>query len=146
MKFFKYLFFASTILATSCPLFYGLDYYVKITNNSEHNITSVVVIDLDEKKVILNEKDNELIAPNGNSKSFKIKIDQEDDAIACLEAEDTSEPMCSIKFTLVYEGSGYSKPPSLTWNGLKSSGWVPVSTLPICPKYFQQCNPEVKND
>jgi len=122
---------ASVMLAVACTWLdqkLNPDYgYVKITNNSEHNITSVVVIDLGKEKVILNEKDNELISPNGNSKSFKVK--EKDlyerggiDVIACLEAEDTSELMCSTRLKLIC-GVNCNKRTTLIWNGSNDPAW-----------------------
>jgi hypothetical protein len=115
--------------------------YVKITNKSEYNITWVVIVDTDGGKIVTNEKDDELIAKNGGSKTFNVGEDIYD-FIACVEAEDTLEPICTI--ALDFAGTGGDK--SITWNGHNGSGWLPAAIFPNCPKIFAQCNSEAKDE
>jgi hypothetical protein len=138
--FFKLLFLASTMLITSC---YNFEHYpIKITNNSEYNITWVVIVDTDAKKEVINKKDNELIAKNGGSKTFAVDNDV-NYFIVCVEAEDTSEPMCTATRD---GGNGMDDEVSVSWNGSNSSGWVPATSFPACPKVFEQCNSEVEDE
>jgi hypothetical protein len=122
------------------PRGYNHNHYVKIINKSEHNITRVVVIHKDTGKIVANEQDHELIAKRGGAKTFELGKGIWN-YIACVEAEDTSEPICTIPLKSNYEGSI-----DITWNGSNSSDWVPATLLPRCPKLFSQCNSEIKDE
>jgi hypothetical protein len=148
MNILKLLFLASTMFITSCiwpfleePEELKQDRHFTITNNSEYNITRVIIIYYyGEIENIVDKKDNELIAKNGGSKIFnmgKIPIGSWEKCIACVEAEDTSEPMCTL-----YRCDA-------TWNGNDSSDWLPAASFYECPSLFAQfvqCRREVKDE
>ncbi|MCL2206533.1 MAG: hypothetical protein FWB90_00370 [Fibromonadales bacterium] len=93
--------------------------FVSVTNKSEYNITRVSIRDVRAGLVIMDERDNELIAKGGNSKTFKINLEDTLGKFAvCVEAEDTPELMCSIDFVL-----GDSEKIFFTWGGDSSSAW-----------------------
>jgi len=73
--------------------------YVKVINNSDYNITWVVLIDVETGSPILSERDDKLIAKNGGTKSYTpCELgcwDGTINLIVCVQAEDISEFMCS---------------------------------------------------
>jgi hypothetical protein len=111
---------------------------IEITNYSEHNITRVVVKDTRTGEVFEYNKDDELIAKNGGSKRFG--IDGTLDFIVCVEAENISEPFCTAFIRVGARPGTDSSIIFIAWNGPDNPVWVPVTTLPDCPKVFQQCN------
>jgi len=108
---------------------------LKITNNSEHNITRLVVVNTNTDEVVTDEKGNELVAKNGNSKIFE---HPNTDFIACIEVEGTLEPICTTWFGACAD--------NFIWNGSYDHYWVPATIFPKCPKVFTQCNSEVEDD
>jgi len=147
-SFLKYLLLPSTMLIASCfwALFEDEDdgeslAYVEITNNSEYNITRVVVIETKTGNAVINETNDELIAKNGSSKSFNINEGVEKLKngyfIACIDIENTSEPMCTTTFFVAR--CCVEQTISLTWDGGNNSNWLPFSVFPACPKIFAQC-------
>jgi len=151
-KLFKYLFLASTLLIAACPWYNILeennspDRSIRITNNSEYNITRVIIINTEATKtesIVVDEKDNELIAKNGSSKTFNIgSAGPPWKPIACVEAEDTLEPIC----TLYLNNSNITW--NITWNGNDSPDWLPATSFYECSNLFAfvQCRPEVKDE
>jgi len=145
MKNLKILFLINImpVMACLCLLSckYETNYTVKITNRSEHNITWVVIVDTKTGNVITDEKDNELIAKNGGSRTFELG-DMRNPFIACVEAEDTLEPIC----TTVRDWNASGGRRSIAWIGPDASNWLPAVNFPSCPKLFPQCNPEIKDE
>jgi len=138
-KLFKYLFLASTLLIAACPLLSKDDDYfcstgLKITNDSEHNITRLVVVNTDTDEVVADEKNNELVAKNGGSKIFEHPNTM---LIVCIEAEGTLEPICTTRLGPCAD--------DFIWNGSYDNYWVPATIFPKCPKVFTQCNSEVED-
>jgi len=120
---------ANTVLIMACNFDTGLTpSRVKITNNSEHNITRVVIVDADDGFMIVDERDNELIAKNGNTKTFKVRGEEiSGNFIACVEAEDTLGLMCTTMFYLYHDSSK-----SFIWAGNDSSPeWYPIDDFPM---------------
>jgi hypothetical protein len=119
MKINRFLLILILLQIISCD---SLEYgpaYVIITNNNEHNITSVTIGDVKRNFVIVDEKANDLIAKGGNSKTFEVSGEEiPGDFIVCIEAEDTPERMCSVTF---YLDESYKI--FFTWGGDKSSKW-----------------------
>ncbi len=101
---------------------------VKITNNSEHNITRVVIANAETGFMIVDKRDNELIAKNGNSKIFDVRGEEiPGEFITCVEAEDTSGLMCTAMFNLFFDSSK-----SFIWAGNDSSPqWYPIDDFPM---------------
>jgi len=135
-SFLKYLLLPSTMLIASCFWYPDPNFYAKITNNSEHNITRVVIMNR-YSDVKISESGNELIAKNGGSKTYNTSGIP--GFIVCVEAENALEPECTVILSSD-EDTKY-----ITWNGNGGSGWVPVTMVPNCPKVFKQCK-EIKND
>jgi hypothetical protein len=124
-KHFLFLFaILASALAISCERF-CMD-YVEIINNSEHNITCVMIINSETGYVTFSERDDELIAKNGGSKTFEPNSDKN---IVCVQAEDTSGFMCALtpitlKSYVSYNCSA-SKTRTLVWNGSDDPAWQP---------------------
>jgi hypothetical protein len=119
MKTSRFLFIFFLLLAISCT---PDDYpsFVTVINNSEHNITLIVVVDTKTDYHVINEKGNKLIE-KGTSKTFEIRIGElPNDFIVCVEAEDISELMCTVKFTLNQDNKIF-----FTWGGENPSIWQP---------------------
>jgi hypothetical protein len=140
MKFFKYLFLASTMLVVSCPLNDDFDgpcsTGLKVINNSEHNITRLVIVNTNTDEVVTDVKNNELVA-KGDSKMFEHP--QINGFIVCIETEGTLEPVCT------YEVGPCAD--LFIWNGsYDSNEWFPATFFPKCPIVFTQCNSEAKDD
>ena len=97
--------------------------FVKITNNSERNITWVVIVDMKTGYAVANEKGNELIAKNGGSNSFEPSglygSGSSGKYIACVKAEEISDFMCTATFTLKQDDDSKA----FVWNGSGDSVW-----------------------
>jgi len=119
---------ASTALITACASYGTEPSQVKITNNSEYNITRVVIAKAYTSLMIVDEKYDKLIAKGGNTKTFDIiQEETEDYFIACVEAEDTSGLMCTAEFYLDYHSSS-----SFVWGGNDNSpAWYPIDDFPM---------------
>jgi len=118
---------ASTALITACypPTEPS---QVKITNNSEYNITRVVIAKENTSLMIVDERNDKLIAKGGNVRTFDVRGEETGDRfIACVEAEDTSELMCTAAFYLHYDSSK-----SFVWGGNDNSpAWYPIDDFPM---------------
>jgi len=92
---------------------------VKIINNSEYNITWVVIIDTETGYAVVSKRDDELIAKNGGFKAFKGmgKLS------ACVKAEDTQELMCTAALTLRGGVNHPGKTITIFWNGSGDPEW-----------------------
>jgi hypothetical protein len=112
---------------------------VAITNDSEHNITWVMIIDAHYTgTTIFSERKSELIAKD-SLYSFDVEIGHKTVAygakpsfskiIICIKAEDTPELMCVDEFEL-YE----KEIKTLVWNGKDNPAWKPM----------QRCDPTAK--
>jgi len=97
--------------------------YVRVINNSDYNITWMVVIDVETGSPVLSERDDKLIAKNGGSKSYDPGSCWNDtkNLIVCVQAEDTSELMCSNVKSGCNDRSG--KEILLIWTGKDDPKW-----------------------
>ncbi|MDR2581759.1 MAG: hypothetical protein LBC85_12320 [Fibromonadaceae bacterium] len=119
MKISRFFLIILLLLVISCDTAYYGPAFVTVTNNSEHNITRVMVGDVDANLTIVNEASNELIAKSGGSKTFEVSGKNiPGKFIVCVEAEDTSEPMCTVRFALRESDKIF-----FTWGGDNSSVW-----------------------
>lgn len=129
------------------PSGYDHNHCVEIINKSEHNITWVAVIHTDTRKAVVNEQDPKLITQTKKSGSKTFNLGKGIwNFIVCVEAEDTSEPFCTILLESDSRDKKDNYFKSITWNGPNSSDWLPATILPSCPKLFPQCNSEVKDE
>ena len=118
MKINRFLLILILLLVFSCS---EIDYgpaFVTITNNSDYNITRVRIGNLGTNIIVAEEIDNKLIA-KGGSKTFEVSGKElSGKFIACVEAEDVSELMCTITFNLHESDKVF-----FTWGGDNSSLW-----------------------
>ena len=107
------------VLTIGCPGPPEWPYLViTIINNSEHNITWVIIMN-DDGYAYLSERNNELIAKNGGSYSYDMGSRRYySNLIVCMKAEDTPEFMCVDEFELKDEETK-----AFIWNGSGDSVW-----------------------
>jgi len=85
---------------------------VEITNNSEYDITWVVII----RRGYADTNERKIIAKNGGSRWFDVAMGTE--LIVCVKAENTPELMCVDEFELKDEETK-----AFVWNGSGDSVW-----------------------
>ncbi len=74
--------------------------FVTVTNNNEYDIFWVAIVDTRTGYPVVSERHDKLIE-KGNSKTFKIESEElAGDFTVCVKTENTSEFICTVKFTL----------------------------------------------
>jgi len=111
-----FLLLLATVSTISCPFIHKEEATgVEITNNSEYDITWVVIIR--RGYVESSDRGDKLIAKNGGSRFF---YTYGTELIACVKAEDTPELMCVDEFKLKNEETK-----TFVWNGIDDPAWQP---------------------
>jgi hypothetical protein len=116
----------AAVFTISCePLLYcdSCD-HVEIINNSEYNITQVIIIDSKKGNAIVSEIGDQIIVKNGGSKSYSGTGSERSNSIVCVKSEDNSKLMCSPEFFFYCE-TEISITTTFIWNGSNDPAWQP---------------------